>query len=389
MPRNPDKKDYSGGLPAGFEKFLVIEDPRVGGNKRHHFGEILFIAASALVCGVSSFSGMVEFAHIHEKWLRKWIGLPNGIPVKQTVINLFSLMDSRQFGQCVVEHIRDLHPELSRQLIAVDGKTIRGSGTTGSEQEHCLSAWAADAGVTLALEFVRKKSNETPSIPLLLERIELKGHVVSMDAMGTQTAIARKIRDKGADYIMAPNRNQGSLHDEAIDQFHFASRQIARERSEAWSLHEHTEKANGRVCTRRVAVTDRLGWMQPSIRKKWKGLRSLVMVESESYNLADRKTRRQKRFYISSLDAGAETFQKLIRQHWSIENGCHWVLDTLYREDLSQVRVKNAVRNFAVLRRMAHNILKSDESVKKSLPMKQMRAMASEDYRNKLLSLAG
>ena len=113
------------------------------------------------------------------------------------------------------------------------------------------------------------------------------------------------------------------------------------------------------------------------------------MVESESYNLADRKTRRQKRFYISSLDAGAETFQKLIRQHWSIENGCHWVLDTLYREDLSQVRVKNAVRNFAVLRRMAHNILKSDESVKKSLPMKQMRAMASEDYRNKLLSLAG
>jgi predicted transposase YbfD/YdcC len=389
MPRNPSKKDYSGGLPVGFERFIVIEDPRVGGNKKHHFGEILFIAVSALVCGVSSFSGMVEFAHIHEKWLRKWIGLPNGIPVKQTVINLFSLMDSQQFGQCVVEHIKDLHPELARQLIAIDGKTIRGSGKSNSDQEHCLSAWAADAGVTLALEFVRRKSNEIPSIPLLLEKLELKGHVVSMDAMGTQTAIARKIRDKGADYIMALKRNQGGLHDEAIDQFHFASRQIVREESEAWSLHERTEKANGRVCTRRVAVTNSLDWMLPSIRKKWSGLHSLVMVESETYRLSDKRTTRQKRFYISSLDADAEAFQDLIRKHWSIENGCHWVLDTLYREDLSQVRVKNAVRNFAVLRRMAHNILKSDETIKKSLPMKQMRAMADDDYRNNLLSLAG
>jgi len=389
MPRNPDKKDYSGGFPVGFDKFIVIEDPRIGGNKKHHFGEILFIAVSALVCGVSSFSGMVEFAHIHKAWLKKWIKLPNGVPVKQTIINLFSLMDSQQFGQCVVEHIKDLHPELAKQLIAIDGKTIRGSGKSNSEQEHCLSAWAADAGVTLALEFVQKKSNEIPAIPLLLERLELEGHVVSMDAMGTQTVIAKKIRDKEADYILALKRNQGRLHDEVIDQFHFASRQIAREVSEAWSLHEHVEKSNGRVCTRRVAVTNQLDWMQPSIRKKWKDLRSLVMVESDSYCLSEKRTTKQKRFYISSLEADAETFQKLIRQHWSIENGCHWVLDTLYREDLSQVRVKNAVRNFAVLRRMAHNILKSDATIKKSLPMKQMRAMADDDYRNTLLSLAG
>jgi predicted transposase YbfD/YdcC len=389
MPRNPNKEDYSGGLPAGFERFIIIEDPRIGGNKRHYFGEILFIAVSALVCGVSSFSGMVEFAHIHENWLRRWIGLPNGIPVKQTIINLFSLMNSQQFGQCVVEHIKDLHPELAKQLIAIDGKTIRGSGKSNSEQEHCLSAWAADAGVTLALEFVQKKSNEIPSIPLLLEKLELKGHVVSMDAMGTQTAIAKNIKDKGADYIMALKRNQGSLHNEAIDQFHFATRQIAREKSESWSLHEQVEKANGRVCTRRVAVTNHLDWMQPSIRKKWNGLHSLIMVESESFCLSSKQTTKQKRFYISSLDTCAETFQSLIRKHWSIENGCHWVLDTLYREDHSQVRVKNAVRNLAILRRMAQNILKSDQSVKKSLPMKQMRAMANDEYRNKLLSLAG
>lgn len=376
-------------MPVGFERFIVIEDPRTGGNKKHYFGEILFIAVSALVCGVQSFSGMVEFAHIHQQWLKKWIKLPNGIPVKQTIINLFSLMDTQQFSQCVVEHIRDLYPELAKQLIAIDGKTIRGSGKSSSEQEHCLSAWAADTGVTLALEFVQRKSNEIPSIPLLLEKLELKGHVVSVDAMGTQRAIARKVRDKGADYIMALKRNQGALHDEVIDQFHFATTQIAKEKSKAWSLHEHTNKANGRVCTRRVAVTSELDWMIPSIRRKWNGLSSLIMIESETYCLGSKKTTTQKRFYISSMKAGAEVFQSLIRKHWSIENGCHWVLDTLYREDHSQVRVKNAVRNFAVLRRLAQNILKADATINKSLPMKQMRAMACDEYREQLLSLAG
>lgn len=298
-------------------------------------------------------------------------------------------MDSSEFSECVIEHVCGLYPELASQLIAIDGKTLRGSGKTNSEQEHCLSAWAADAGVTLALEFVRKKSNEIPAIPRLLEKLELKGHVVSVDAMGTQTAIAKKIKDKEADYLMALKRNQGTLHDEVIDQFHFASTQIAREKSEGWSLNEKVEKSHGRVTTRRVAVTDQLDWMLPSIRKKWSGLRTLVMIETETYCLSSKKTTTQKRFYISSLSDDAERFQKLIRQHWSIENSCHWVLDTLYREDHSQIRSENAARNFGVLRRMAHNILKSDKSLKKSLPMKQMRAMASEDYRNRLLSLAG
>jgi predicted transposase YbfD/YdcC len=129
--------------------------------------------------------------------------------------------------------------------------------------------------------------------------------------------------------------------------------------------------------------------MIPSIRKRWKDLTTLIMLESESYSMADQKTTKQKRFYISSRSGSAKEFSGLIRQHWSIENSCHWVLDTLYREDHSQVRIEKAVKNFAILRRMAHNLLKSETSIKKSLPMKQMRAMADEAYRNKLLSLAG
>ncbi len=388
MPRNPDKIDYTGGHPLGFERFTIIEDPRTGGNKKHHFGELLFIAVSSLVCGVQSFAGMIEFAHLYEDWLKKWIKLPNGIPVPQTLTNLFSVLDSKSFSKCVVEHINDLYPELARQLIAVDGKTIRGSGTSNSEQEHCLSAWAADTGVTLALEFIQKKSNEIPAIPKLLDQLELKGHVISVDAMGTQKAIATKIKEKGADYLMALKRNQGALHGEVIDQFHFAKTQIQREKSESWSIHKDVNKGNGRVTTRRIAVTNNLDWMQPSIRKSWDGLQSLIAVEAETYQMTTKKMTKHTRFYISSLDEPASELQKLIRQHWSIENGCHWVLDTLYREDHSQVRVKNAAKNFAILRRIALNLLKIDESVKKSLPMKQMRAMASDSYRESVLSLA-
>lgn len=389
MPRNPAKTDYSGSFPVGFDQFVVIEDPRSGGNKKHHFGEMIFIAVSSLICGVQSFSGMIEFAHIHRQWLEKWISLPNGIPVQQTMINLFCLINPSEFSQCIIAHLREQHPELAQQLIAVDGKTIRGSGKSHHEQQHCLSAYAAEAGLTLGVEFVEQKSNEIPAIPKLLDQLEIKGHIVSVDAMGTQTAVAAKIQEKNADYLMALKRNQSSLHDEIVDQFHFATTQSVKQKGLSWDLHEQVDKANGRVVTRRVAVTQNLDWMMPSIRKRWKGLTSLIMIETESYDVSKKKTTQQKRFYISSRADSAEGFSRLIRAHWSIENGCHWVLDTLYREDHSQVRLANAVKNFAILRRIAHNVLKSDKTIKKSLPMKQMRAMADEHYRNRLLSLAG
>ena len=389
MPVNPAKIDYSGGFPIGFEHFVVIEDPRTGGNKKHHFGEIVFLAVSALVCGVQSFSGIIEFAHIHQEWLKKWVRLPNGIPVTQTMINLFSLIDPAEFSQCLISHLKEVHPELAKQLIAIDGKTIRGSGKTHLEQQHCLSAYAAEAGLTLGVEFVVRKSNEIPAIPKLLEQLEIEGHIISVDAMGTQTAIASKIREGKADYLMAVKGNQGSLHKEIVDQFHYATTQGVKKSGLSWETHEQVEKANGRVTTRRIAVTGELNWMIPSIRKRWKDLTSLIMIESESYSMSDQKTTKQKRFYMSSRSCSAKEFSELIRQHWSIENSCHWVIDTLYREDHSQVRVEKAVKNFAILRRMAHNLLKADSTIKKSLPMKQMRAMADEAYRNTLLSLAG
>jgi predicted transposase YbfD/YdcC len=271
---------------------------------------MIFIAVSSLVCGVQSFGGMIEFAHIHRKWLEQWITLPNGIPVVQTMINLFALLNPAQFGQCIAAHLNDLYPDLAKQLIAVDGKTIRGSGKTNHEQQHCLSAYAAEAGLTLGVEFVAQKSNEITAIPTLFEQLDIAGHLISVDAMGTQTAIAADIRSKDADYLMAVKGNQGSLHHEIVDQFHFATTQSVREKNPAWDLYQQVEKANGRITTRRVAVTAQLDWMLPSIRKRWRDLTSLIMVESESYDMGAKKTQGRFRRRVQWLDSWALEHRK-------------------------------------------------------------------------------
>ena len=177
----------------------------------------------------------------------------------------------------------------------------------------------------MGVEFVQQKSNEITAIPKLLEQLNIAGHIISVDAMGTQTAVASKIREKKADYLMAVKGNQSSLQKEIVDQFHFATTQSVKEKGLGWDLYEQVDKANGRVTTRRVGVTQQIDWMVPSIRKRWKDLTSLIMIESESYNISAKKTTRQKRLYISSCNATAKDFNNLIRKHWSIENSCHWV----------------------------------------------------------------
>lgn len=156
---------------------------------------------------------------------------------------------------------------MAKQLIAVDGKALRGSGRPKLDQEHSVSKLAIQTGITMALEFVQKKGDEIAAIPKMLNEIEIKGCVISIDAMRTQRAIAKKVVDKEADYLMALKRNQGSLHDEVIDQFHFVKTQIKKEKIDAWSVDPYINKANGRVCKRRIAVTNQLDWMRPLIGK--------------------------------------------------------------------------------------------------------------------------
>ena len=243
--------------------------------------------------------------------------------------------------------------------------------------------------MTLAQEFVTEKSNEITAIPKLLEKLDLKGHIVTIDAMGTHTHIAQLIVDKEADYILALKGNQGNSHKEVMDHFEIALRHLDLKKAKGWTISQDHEKAHGRETTRTVLATKNLSALDPEIRKRWPELKSLIVVENDTKIVTTGKERKkERRYYLSSVDGDAELFQKAIRQHWSIENNCHWVLDTCFREDHNQTCKANAAKNLGSMRRIVLNILKDDKGVKGSLPTKRLRALMNHVYRERLLSLA-
>ena len=268
------------------------------------------------------------------------------------------------------------------------GATVHASALSTASHNTSTGTWAAESGLTLAQEYVADKSNEITAIPHLIEVLALSGQIITLDAMGTHTHIAEAIIEKKADYILALKGNQGNLHKEAQDQFHFAIRNLDLQHSEGWSHDQRIEKSNGRIVTRSVTVNHRLDWMDTEIRGKWRNLRSLIHVETQTTQLDSDEIRREVRYYISSLDEPASAFQSHIRQHWSIENSCHWVLDTAFREDHNQTYVRHAAKNLGALRRIVLNLLKIDLTDNRSLPKKRRRAMLDLIYRDSLLSLA-
>lgn len=392
MPRNPNKIDYSGGFPQGFEVFASIQDPRNGGNTRHHFGEILFIAFAAVLCGVRTCELMEEFAELREEWLRKWLNLPNGIPCYNTFSRVFQAIEPGAFAACIAEHLGRLGFEMQGGQIAIDGKALRGSRSGETTHLHAVSAWACEAGITLAQAFVGEKTNEITAIPQLLEMLNLKGAVVTIDAMGTQRAIAGKILEKGGDYILSVKGNQGRLHDEIHDQFAYALRQLDPSNldPQRWSLAQTKDDGHDRGETRQIMVCHELGWMDPAVREEWKGLACVIMVHRHTVVGAG-KIRSETSYYMSSLEGiRAAELLAIIRGHWDIENRCHWVLDAIYREDHNQTRDRNSAANHSILRRMAlnaHNRMPGTAKRRNSLPKREMRAALSPDYLEQLLSL--
>ena len=391
MPINPNKIDYSKGLPERLFSFEIIEDPRTGGNTKHHFGEVLFMVVSAMLCGMNTFAEIETFCQYQTNWLSKWIKMPHGVPRAQTFSNIFQLIDNKLFNQCIINHLQTLIPDIQQQVIAIDGKNLRGSGckTQDLNASHAVSAWAAHSGVTLGQEFVGEKTNEIDAIPKLLGMLSLRGHIVTVDAMGTQTTIADLVVEKEADYILAVKGNQKTLHDEVIYQFDFASKQLDLSKlASHWSVDIQQEKSHGKVVTRKVVVTNYLDWMSPETRERWRDLKSIVMVETEAFKSEKEPVVRHVRYYISSLKADAKEFQNHIRIHWSIENQCHWILDTAFREDHHQCYKKQVARNLGTMRRIVLNMLKINETLKKSIPQKRLTALMDTEYRELLLSLA-
>ncbi|MBI3317098.1 MAG: ISAs1 family transposase [Candidatus Omnitrophica bacterium] len=360
--------------------FSIIRDPRIERTKLHKLESILFIAVCAVLCGIESWEGMEEFGEGRKEWLAKYVDLTNGIPSHDTFGRLFAQLAPQEFEKSFSSWIQGVYQKTEGEVIAIDGKTVRGSrhGSIGQSPLHLVSAWAAANHLWLGQVETEEKSNEIEAIPRLLKILDLKGCIVTIDAMGCQTEIAKEIQDKGADYVLALKGNQETLHED-VKQYWEDPQLPEKEYQE----YKTTDKGHGRLEIRKYRVSDQIQWLEP--RKDWKGLRSIVEVESHR-EIGEQKTL-ERRYYLTSLKADAKEIAKAIRTHWEIENKAHWCLDVTFGEDHSTVRIKQAAQNFALLRRLAMNMLRKETSVKKSLNMKRHRAALRPEYLELVLAI--
>jgi predicted transposase YbfD/YdcC len=368
--------------------FGELTDPRVARTRVHRLGDVVTIALCAVVCGANDWVAVETFGRAKEAWLRTFLPLPGGIPSHDTFGRIFARLDPTEFRRCFLTWVQAVVGELPPQVVAVDGKTSRGSGrrTRGEHPLHLLSAWATASGLVLGQEATDLKSNEITALPRLLRLLALKGCVVTIDAMGCQSAIATQIVEQGADYLLALKGNQPTLQATVVGAFADARRTGQAGWSPAVQTQAQTwDKGHGRLERRRyraLSDPDLLACLDPT--GAWPGLRSVVQVEAERRSGEQRSS--EARYYLSSLPPDAARLGQIIRAHWQVENCLHWVLDVQFREDASRVRVGHEARNFATLRHLALNLLRQDTSVRGSLAAKRFRAALDHSFLLRLLA---
>lgn len=369
------------------EHFSKVNDPRMDRTKHHKLIDIIAIAICAVICGAEGWTDIELFGNSKLHWLATFLELPNGIPSHDTFGRVFSLIDAQQFQLAFYEWVWAVNDIIQGQVINIDGKCLRGSDDQrlGKRAIYMVSAWAVENELVLGQRKVDEKSNEITAIPELLKMLALSGCIVTIDAMGTQTAIAKTIREANADYILSVKENQGHLFEDiatlfAVDQaqnFKYASLEYKKT----------VNKGHGRIEVRECWSTANPEYLQ-LIRglENWAGLQSIAMVVCT--RIIDSKESKDVRYYISSLLSNAEQILQAVRKHWSIENKLHWVLDVALNEDRSRIRKDQAPENFAVLRHIALNLLKQEKTAKGGIHAKQFLAALNEEYLLKVLASA-
>lgn len=365
--------------------FSDLEDPRIDRTKRYPLIEIIFLVVSAAISGCDGWKSIKDFGDIKLDWLRRFLPYESGIPADDTIARLMRRLDTKQFQSCFVNWMQAVLKVTEGDVIAIDGKRVRRSYDANASKSaiHMVSAWSSANGVVLGQEKTAEKSNEITAIPKLLDVLELKGCIVSIDAMGCQKDIAKKIVSKKADYILALKGNQGDLHRDVkeffLDAFANKFKNIKHE------FHEEYDSGHGRIEHRHCWVINPTEQLECfSNIKAWRNLSSLIMVKTKR-EMKD-KTTEDFRFYISSCALNASTAISIVRKHWHIENSLHWTLDVTFREDESRIRKDAAPENYAIIRHIALNVIKRDESVKASVKRKLRMAALNDDFRNTLIN---
>lgn len=359
------------------EMLSDVDDPRQPSNgTRHDFQELLVMAISAVLSDCDTIEDVAAWSRAHTAWLQQFLVLKNGVPSEDTFLRVFRLLDPKQFENCFRQWVSGFIPKLSG-LIAVDGKTVRGSGKGGETAIHMVSAFATNLGLVLGQEKVSKKSNEITAIPELLDALYLKGFLVSIDAMGCQRAIAEKILAKEADYLLAVKGNQPNLHKAIQDAFLDRKDQV---------IHVgHAKQGHGRTVAQRCSVLPAAGIVPES---DWPRCAVIARIDSVR-QVKGKKTSIEQRYYMSSRHLRPVEVAEAVRSHWGIENQLHWVLDVTMKEDASTVRKDNAPENLSLLKKIVLNLLRMDttDSVKSSLRLKRKRAAWDDDLRMHFLGL--
>lgn len=371
--------------------FGSITDPRIARTRRHDLLDILFIALAAMLGGAEDFVTIAEYGTIKRDWLKSLLGLPNGIPSHDTFRRVFARLDPKQLEDCLIawaEALRNMAEITGEEVVALDGKTLRHSfdTATGTAAIHIVSAWASRARLCLGQVKVDQKSNEITAVPALLKMLDIRGCLVTADAMNCQKATARQITEQGGTFVLALKDNHPSLS-KGIQLF---VEHAAKEKYACLTTRTVTtnDKDHGRIETRRyrlIGLPEGIAWADE--KKAWPGLLSIGIAES-TRQIGD-KTSKETRYYLTAIPTGpansARRFARAVRYHWGIENSLHWSLDVSFNEDDCRVRKDNAPQNLAALRHVSLNLLKRDLTTKAGIKTRRLKAGWDNSYLEHLL----
>ena len=357
--------------------FSTISDPRVERTKEHKLIDIIAISIMAVISGAEGWVAIETYGKSKYSWLVEFLSLPNGIPSHDTFRRVWSRISTEEFNKCFLNWLDTLVNQCGLDVVSIDGKSLRQSYDRSSSQPalHIVSAWSANHRLVLGQKKIDKKSNEITAIPALIEMLDIKDSIITIDAMGCQKQIASLIIKKKAEYILALKGNQGKLHKQ-VKAF-FESVQSQKNIEQIASFYQTTEAGHGRIETRKVWAVP-ISELSDDHRADWAGLKTIVMVVNERHLW--NKTTLGVRYYLSSLECNAQLLAEAIRSHWGIENKLHWTLDVTFKEDASRIRKDCGPENFALLRRIALNLVNREDSYKASNKMKRYRAAMDNDY---------
>lgn len=368
-------------------EFKGIKDPRIERHKRYPLNEILFLCISAAISGFSEWEEITDFGEEKLDWLRAYLPYENGIPSHDTMNRVLSMVNYRDFEVFFIAWVESLTIELGGKVINIDGKKLRSSvdkalqhkskSEGGKSAIHLVQAWCSALNLCLGQYKTEDKSNEITAIPALLDMLNIENCMVTIDAMGCQKAIAEKIIDKGGDYILGLKGNQESIH--------LAVKSLFEQQSGQTDLVFVEEVGHGRVEARQCRTLPAT-LLDASLSSPWKGLKTLIQIQSERYLPLSDQYSIESRYYLGSREQSADLYNGQIRGHWGIENELHWTLDVTFGEDKSRKRAGNSAQNFGLIRRVALNLLKNNGE-KKSVSMNRRmnKCAMSDDYRAQTL----